>query len=63
MKCPFRRVITSEVDHPLIGGEAFESAGQQIERMITREEFGNCLGEDCLAFSLTIGCKMFRLKE
>ena len=34
MKCPFRRVVTTEIDHPLRGGEAFESAGYEIERMI-----------------------------
>ena len=63
MKCPFRRVITSEVDHPMRGGEAFVSAGHEIERMITHEDFENCFGKDCLAFSEVAGCKMLRLKE
>ena len=63
MKCPFRRVITSEVDHPMRGGEAFVSAGYQTERTITREKSQECYGEECLAFSLTVGCKMFQLKE
>ena len=63
MKCPFWRVITSEVDHPMRGGEAFVSAGHEIERTITQEEFNDCLSVDCQAFSKTTGCKMFRLKE
>ena len=63
MMCPFRKVVISEVDHPLRGGEAFASVGHEVERKITREEFRNCCGEDCQAFSKTVGCKMLWLEE